>query len=132
MGRASRDKGRKGEAEVAALYRSHGFTVRGLEGVGDHLVVCGEHSGVVLHSETKRTETAKPWTWWEQASSEVPPGVLAVVNFRRSRSPWLALLLADEFAGVLGQLDAARAALEHARERIRELEHGVDGDVVRD
>lgn len=122
MGRGEREKGRKGEAEIATLYRGKGFEVRGLEATGDHLIVCGEHSGVVLHSEVKRQETARPWAWWEQASSNAPPGVPAVVHFRRNRSPWLALLLADELATLLASLEAARSAAASARARVAELE----------
>jgi hypothetical protein len=61
MGATERRKGVRGEHEVAELYRSRGFTIRGLEGAGDHLVVCGENSGVLLHSEVKRQEVARPW-----------------------------------------------------------------------
>jgi hypothetical protein len=126
MGRAERDKGRKGEAEVAELYRTRGLVVRGLEGAGDHLVVCGEHSGVLVHSEVKRQEVARPWQWWEQASAEAPAGSIAVVHFRRNRSPWLALLSAGELVALLEQLENSRAAGEHLRERVGELEHRLD------
>lgn len=115
MSRRERDKGLKGEAEVAELYRARGFDVRGLEGSGDHLIVCGEASGVVVHSEVKRQEVARPWLWYEQAVAEAPPGVPAVVHFRRNRSPWLALIAAGELADLLAQLEAARSALEHTR-----------------
>jgi hypothetical protein len=93
-----RRKGRDGEAEVAAIYEAAGLTVRGLEGGGDHLVVTSIAAGVSIHSEAKRQETARPWAWWEQASTEAPPGALAVVAFRRNRSPWLALTRLDALA----------------------------------
>jgi hypothetical protein len=126
MGRAERDKGRKGEAEVAELYRARGLEVRGLEASGDHLVICGPHSGVVLHSEVKRQEVARPWVWYEQAIADAPASGLAVVHFRRNRSPWLALLGAGELADTLASLEASRAANAHLRERVLELEHRLD------
>lgn len=115
MSRTERDKGRKGEAEVAELYRRHGFEVRGLEGGGDHLVACGPASGLIVHSEVKRQEVARPWLWWEQARSEAPAGTMPVVMFRRNRSRWLALVDGEELVLHL-------AALEHRLAEVRELE----------
>lgn len=112
-----RTKGLVGEREVRALYEAHGYEVRGLEGGGDHLAVLhgiaplGQFAGayadsrrpLTIHSEVKRAETARPWAWWEQASSETPPGSLTVVAFRRNRSPWLALANLDALAGALAR-----------------------------
>jgi hypothetical protein len=104
MGRSEREKGRKGEAEVAAIFRRHGLEVRGLEATGDHLVVCSAAIALTLHSEVKRQETARVWLWWEQAAGEAPPGVWPLVTFRRSRSPWLSLIATEELAGLLERL----------------------------
>lgn len=112
MSRTERDKGRKGEAEVAAIYRRHGLEVRGLEATGDHLIVCGEASGLVLHSETKRQETARPWAWWEQASGEAAAGTMPVVHFRRNRSRWLAIVDAEQLADVVARLEQATREAE--------------------
>jgi hypothetical protein len=98
MANREREKGRKGEGEVARVYRSAGLEVRGLESGGDHLAVSGLGGAVRLHSEVKRQETARPWAWWEQASTEAPQGTVPVVAFRRNRSPWLALLELAELA----------------------------------
>lgn len=95
-----RAKGVKGEREVAAIFQHAGLEVRGLEGAGDHLVVCG--NGVTLHSEVKRQEVARPWLWWEQASTEAPQGTVPVVAFRRNRSPWLALVQLEDLATLVG------------------------------
>lgn len=117
MSRSERDKGRKGEREVAAMYEAAGFQVRGLEATGDHLIVCDPASGLTLHSEVKRQETARPWAWWEQASSEAPPGTMPVVHFRRNRSPWLAIVAAEQLAALL----AGRVALESQLAEARSL-----------
>lgn len=100
-----RRKGLEGEREVAAIWRKHGFEVRGLSGEGDHTVIVPKslpHAPYYrLHSEVKRCETARPWTWYEQASSEAPAGAVPVVAFRRSRLQWLALLSLEDLARLL-------------------------------
>jgi hypothetical protein len=117
VSRAERRKGLEGEHEVRAIYEAAGFEVRGLEGAGDHLALLHgmqalgtpQYPGVevrrplTIHSECKRQETARPWLWWEQASTEAPAGTLAVVAFRRSRSPWLALTALEPLAAALAR-----------------------------
>lgn len=112
-----RTKGLVGEREVRKLYEDHGYEVRGLEAGGDHLAVLHDirtlaqadadigfiRRPLTIHSECKRAETARVWAWWEQASSETPPGSLTVVAFRRNRSPWLALANLDALAGALAR-----------------------------
>jgi hypothetical protein len=98
MSNSERRKGVEGERQVARLYDLPGITTHGLEGRGDHAIVCGAGGAIVLHSETKRQEVARPWLWFEQATSEADAGATPVVHFRRNRSPWLALLEATELA----------------------------------
>lgn len=108
MSRADRDKGLRGEREIAALYEAAGAAVRGLEGAGDHLVIVPGSFGPTIHSEVKRQETARPWAWWAQASSEAPPGTMPVVHFRRNRSAWLAIVDAATLARLLCELGTLR------------------------
>lgn len=122
MSRAERDKGRKGEREVANIYEALGFEVRGLEASGDHLIVCSPASGIVLHSEVKRQETARPWAWFAQAAAEAPPGAIPAVHFRRNKSPWLALLPAVQLATILARLRSLEEQLAAADRRWVELE----------
>ena len=112
-----RAKGLAGEREVAALWESHGFTVRGLEGAGDHLCIvqppavpasmveqakaAGLRGSLTIHSEVKRQERARLWEWLEQLEAEAPPGTLPVLSFRRNRSPWYACTRLDLLAELL-------------------------------
>lgn len=107
MSRRERDKGRKGEREVLELLEAHGFTVRGLESGGDHLAL---GHGLVLHVESKRHETARPWAWYEQARTDAPPMTTPLVAFRRSRSRWLALVDLEELLVELEELAAREPA----------------------
>lgn len=100
MGRRERDKGRKGEREVVLVLERHGFTVRALEGTGDHLAF---HDGLVLHVESKRQEQARVWAWLEQAESETPAGAVTMVAFRRSHGKWYAIVPLDDLAGALSR-----------------------------
>ena len=110
MGRSQRDKGRKGEREVALIYEGAGFEIRGLEGSGDHLAI---GYGLTIHSESKRQEVTRPWLWDAQANAEAPPGALPVVAFRRNLSPWIAQVRLEPLVGSLGL--AYRAGIEVGR-----------------
>lgn len=97
MSKASRDKGLSGEREVRHEFEAAGFPVRGLEGLGDQLVVCP--TGVTLHVEVKRAETLKLPAWTRQAETEAPAGTVPMVIYRRNREPWrVSLRLADLIA----------------------------------
>lgn len=104
MSRSERDKGVRGEREVLDCFERHGIEIRGLEATGDHLAFAG---GRAIHVETKRQETARPWAWWDQASSEAPKGTTPVVAFRRSRSPWLAIVDLEWLVAMLAQSEAS-------------------------
>jgi hypothetical protein len=106
-GNRSRLKGRRAEAEVAAIWRAHGFDVRGLEGEGDHLVIGGNWRAqplsrrITLHSEVKRCERVRIVEWLAQAEREAPDGAVPVVSFRWSRGVWYAALPLADLARLL-------------------------------
>lgn len=101
MSRSERDKGQRGEREVAAIFQAHGFDCARTPNSGG-LKLKGDLWGdVPVHIEVKRQEQARVWTWLIQAEQEAAPQVVPVVIFRRSRSPWYAILPADELARLL-------------------------------
>ena len=107
MSRSERDKGARGELEVAAIFRAYGFDCDRTPNSGG-LRIKGDLIGSVpVHVEVKRQETARVWAWWEQASEESGPR-RPVVAFRRSRSPWLAVVELEQLVQLLA--DAAKSA----------------------
>ena len=106
MTNRERAKGVAGERECASLWTAAGATVRGLEGLGDHLIVVADESAHVrhlIHEETKRQERLQLWQWIAQAEAETEPGAVAVVSFRRNRSPWYSCLQTERLAGMLSR-----------------------------
>jgi hypothetical protein len=50
--------------------------------------------------EVKFTQRAEPWKWWEQAERDAQ-GLIPIIAFRRSRSPWLTILELEELLPLL-------------------------------
>ena len=102
MANREREKGRKGEAEAAALWRAHGFEVQALQrnlyGQLDHIV---SGYGTTLVQETKRQERLRVREWIEQAEDDAPEGVPWVVTFRWSGAPWYSIVRTDVLAQLL-------------------------------
>jgi hypothetical protein len=114
VAKLARAKGLRGEHEVAAIFRAHGFEVRGLEGVGDHLCIMAPRvppaftglptahlDGLTIHSEVKRQERLQLWVWLAQLEAEAPAGTLPLLSFRRNRSPWYAAVQLERLVELL-------------------------------
>lgn len=101
MGKMSRDKGKVGEREVAALLRAHGFDgKRGVQYQGGH-----DSADVVglpgFNIEVKRTETFNLYGAYEQAQSDAAGTATPVVFHRRNGKEWMAVLKADDFLALV-------------------------------
>ena len=96
MGKMSRNKGKVGEREVAALLREHGFEGRrGVQYQG------GPDSADVVglpgwHVEVKRTETLSAYAALNQALEDCGDN-FPVVLHRRNNEPWIAIFEAEVF-----------------------------------
>ena len=108
QGRASRAKGGVGEREIAQLLRSYGWPKAERSSNGRAQIARGDFlNGPGIHLEAKRCEKAEVWKWWAQAEADAQydPDVChsfpPVVAFRRSRSPWLALMEFEELLPLL-------------------------------
>lgn len=100
MGKMSRDKGARGEREVASLFREGGFPEadRGarLGKSGDDVIRVQD-----LHIEVKYRERLDLWGSLEQAEKDAPPLMEPVLAFRRNHQPWRAAVDLEYFLGLL-------------------------------
>lgn len=115
-----REKGAKGDQEVAAVFQTAGLDVRGFQrnrrGEMDALVV--SRLGHEVYVETKRHERVRLPEWIEQARASCPAGRPWLIAWRRNRWPWFAVQPLEWVA----EREARIAELEA---RVTELEGGV-------
>lgn len=107
MGKMSRDKGKRGEAEVAHLLKSYGYEAkRGCQyhGGPDSPDVTGIDG---LHIEVKRVERLDLDAAMEQSIRDAGED-MPVVMHRRSRKPWKVTLLLDDFMRLWGDREHGR------------------------
>ena len=95
----SRNKGKRGELEAAALLKEHGYegARRGQQysGGAGSPDVCGVPG---LHLEIKRVEALQLYPALAQARRDAgDDGAIPVVLHRRSGQHWVAILDADDF-----------------------------------
>lgn len=101
MSRAERDKGARGEREVAELFRSFGWGCDRTPNSGGLRLRGDLYGHLPLHVEVKRQETARPWAWAAQAKLEAD-GQPWAVAFRRDRGQWLALVPLEQLLRMIG------------------------------
>lgn len=118
MSNSERRKGTSGELEVRDLFRAGGFDCDRTPNSGALRITGDLYGSVPAHLEVKRQEVARPWQWFEQAQAEAPAGVMPVVAFRRSRSPWLAIVPLEALVALMA---AAALAGEPTDEQRREI-----------
>lgn len=93
----SKQKGNRGERELAALLRDYGYTARrgqqycGTSGEADVIGLPG------IHIEVKRVEKLNIHEAMRQSIRDARQGELPVVMHRRNRTPWLVTLVLDDF-----------------------------------
>lgn len=123
MGKASREKGKRGEREVAQILRAHGYkdAHRGAQYTGNAIDGQDDVTGLPgWHIEVKRTEALSIYQAYEQARRDIEARQQAepdraVVIHRRSGKPWLAIVSLDDF---LALLDSARDTVTEREDRL--------------
>lgn len=105
MGKASRDKGARGEREAAAeLARLFGAdAARGVQFQGGKDSPDVRHDIAGLHFEVKRTEKLVLWAAIEQAASDAG-GNAPIVLHRPNGKPWVAIVRLDDLPAVAAAL----------------------------
>jgi len=119
MGKASRDKGKRGEREAAALLRDHGYTEarrtqqycgRDADGTASDVIGIPGY-----HIEVKRTERARLYEWMEQAERDRRPEEIPVILHRQNGKRWLAIMPAEMLLDLIRAAEA-KGGEEHGRE----------------
>jgi len=93
----SRDKGKRGELELAKTLRSHGYDARrgqqysGANGDADVIGLPG------IHIECKRTESFRMWDALAQSTRDARDGEIPVVMHKKNHSHWIVVLTLDDF-----------------------------------
>jgi hypothetical protein len=116
MGKLSRDKGKVGEREVAALLREYGFEgKRGVQYQGgkDSADVTGLPG---FHIEVKRTEKLNLEAAMAQARADCG-GNIPVVFHRKSKNDWVVIMDAPSFLKKVIDYDKLRDMLVKSYER---------------
>ena len=97
MGKASRDKGKRGEREIADLLKAHGYDAKrgqqycGANGDADVVGLPG------VHIEVKRTEAFRLWDAMQQAKRDARPGELPAVFHRKNGKRWVVVMDAQDW-----------------------------------
>lgn len=93
----SRNKGARGERELASLLRQHGYDARrgqqysGANGDADVVGLPG------IHIECKRCEQVRLTDWMSQSKRDARSGEVPTVWHRRSNEEWLITMRAEDF-----------------------------------
>ena len=111
----SRDKGKRGELEVVALMKEHGFEARrGQQHRGGSDSPDILHNIPNVHVEVKLRQTLSLYPALEKAKAESPDKV-SVVFHRRNGKPWVAIIYAKDFLADMDQLRDIRGGEEHGQ-----------------
>ena len=105
-GRASREKGKRGEREVAGIFRDAGWETA--RRTSQYCGKTGDASDVTgipgLHIEVKRVEREAVRAWMAQAERDAQADgrdEIPVVIHRRSDAPWLVTLSLADFIKIM-------------------------------
>lgn len=102
MGKMSRDKGKRGELELAKLLRQHGYDARrgqqfsGANGDPDVVGLPG------IHIEVKRVEKLNLYQAMEQATNDAREGEAPAVFHRRNGKYWLVTMELEDWLSLYG------------------------------
>ena len=112
MGKASRDKGKRGEREWARLCREQGYDGKRTAQYRGNTGDAGDVEGLPgIHIEVKRTEALRPWDYMTQAVHDAArngEGNLPIVAWRKNNNPWLVIMKAEDWFQLFREWEAGR------------------------
>lgn len=120
MGKMQREKGKRGERELAGILKDHGYDCRrgqqfcGTAGDADVIGLPG------IHIECKRVERLNLQEAMDQAGRDAREGELPAVFHRRDRSGWLVTMRLEDWIGLYREWGS--------RERDRRVGDGLHGN----
>lgn len=98
----SRDKGARGERELAQFLREHGFEARrGVQFAGGPDSQDVVHNIPGCHVECKRVEQLSLYKALDQARRDAAPDAIPLVAHRRNKREWVAILPLSDFLGLI-------------------------------
>lgn len=109
MGKMQRDKGKRGERELAKILRDYGYDCRrgqqycGSNGDADVVGLPG------IHIEVKRTERLNLYDALAQAGSDAKQGEIPVVFHRKNNCEWTCILSLNDFMKIYTEWEAGQA-----------------------
>ena len=101
MGKASRDKGKRGERELASILRDYGYDARrgqqycGTHGDADVIGIPG------IHIEVKRVEKFNLYDALDQSKRDARNGEIPTVFHRRNNCEWVVCLRLPDFINIV-------------------------------
>lgn len=108
MGKSQREKGKRGERELAGILREYGYDCRrgqqycGAAGDADVVGLPG------IHIECKRVEKLNLLDAMEQAGRDAREGEAPAVFHRRDRSEWLVTMRLEDWIQLFREWEAGR------------------------
>ncbi len=114
MGKAQREKGKRGERMFAKLIREYGLDDKAHRGVqyqggpdSPDISTC-----LPIHFEVKFVEKLNVRQAYSQAETERKAGDFPVVAWKKSNSPWLAVLDMNDFFEILRRSDVVQTSTD--------------------
>ena len=104
-GRHSRNKGKRGEREVAKIFRDAGYPARRSVQYNGRPGTAADVVGVPgMHIEVKFVEKESVRAWYKQAERDARASIkqeIPIVVHRKIREPWLVTMSLDDFIRLL-------------------------------
>lgn len=116
MGKSQREKGKRGERELARKLREYGYDARrgqqycGVSGDADVIGLPG------VHIEVKRTERLSLYDALSQAKSDARPGEMPIVAHRRNNCEWVVIQPLEDWIRIYCECVAANKEIDDGKD----------------